>query len=110
MSRDSLGEFELLMLLAILRLGVDVYGVPIAEEIERRTGRSVARSAVYVGLRRLEKKGLVSSWMGEALPERGGKPRRYVRVEPEGIRLVRETQAGLQSMWRGVDLAGPGAG
>ncbi len=63
--RDTLGEFEQMVLLAILRLGEDVYGVPIVDEIARRTGREVAPAAVYVTLRRLEEKGMLASWMGK---------------------------------------------
>lgn len=105
MAQDTLGEFEQLVLLAILRLGDDVYGVPIVDEIRRRTGRKVARAAVYVTLRRLEKKGLVGSWMGEPTDERGGKPRRYVKVEDEGRRLLRESRSAMDEMWRGLDPA-----
>jgi DNA-binding PadR family transcriptional regulator len=101
-THKALGEFEQLILLAILQLDGDVYGVPIVEEIKRRTGRSVSRSAVYVTLRRLEEKGLVSSWMGDPTPERGGKPRRCVKVEPEGLRLLHESRHALDQMWRGL--------
>lgn len=105
MSYQTLGEFEQLVLLAIIRLGDDVYGVPIVDEIERRTGRAVARAAVYVTLRRLEQKGLISSWMSEPTPERGGKARRCVRIEAEGIRLLRESRRALDRMWSGLDPA-----
>ena len=103
MGHYALGEFEQMVLLAILQLDGDVYGVPIVEEIERRTGRSVSRSAVYVTLRRLEQKGLVSSRMSEPLPERGGKPRRCVAVEPEGLRALQDSRLALEQMWRGLD-------
>lgn len=103
MGSETLGEFEQLVLLAILQLDGEVYAVPVVDEIERRTGRPVSRSAVYVTLRRLEDKGLVSSWLGEATAERGGKPRRCVRVVPEGRRLLRESRRMLESMWRGLD-------
>lgn len=105
MGQQILGEFEQLVLLAVLQLGEDVYGVPIVEEIERRTGRRVARAAVYVTLRRLEQKGLVTSWMGEPTDERGGKARRYVSVEPAGRRLLRESREAMEQMWRGLDPA-----
>jgi len=108
--KGTLGEFEFLVLLAVLRLGDDAYAVPIVEEIEARTGRSASRSSVYLTLRRLEEGGLVTSEMGDPLPERGGKARRYVRLLPEGRRLVRETQAGLQAMWDGLELAGGDGG
>lgn len=103
MGQTMLGEFEQMVLLAILQLGDGVYGVPIVEEIERRTGRSVARAAVYVTLRRLEKKGLLESWMGEPLEERGGKARRMVRVRAEGRRLLRESRRAMDAMWQGLD-------
>lgn len=105
MSYQPLGEFEQMVLLAILQLEGDVYGVPVVDEIERRTGRSVSRSAVYVTLRRLEQKGLVSSWMSDPTPERGGKPRRCVKVEPEGLRLLRESRRAMDGMWKGLDPA-----
>jgi DNA-binding PadR family transcriptional regulator len=104
-SQQGLGEFEQLVLLAILQLGADVYGVPIVEEIQRRTGRRVVRAAVYVTLRRLEKKGLLRSWMGEPTDDRGGKPRRYVQVEPKGRQLLRESRQAMEEMWRGLDPA-----
>ena len=72
MTYHGLGEFEQVVLLAIAHLRGEAYGVPIVEEIERRTGRAVARAAVYVTLRRLEEKGFVSSWIGDPTPERGG--------------------------------------
>lgn len=103
MSRDVLGEFEQTVLLAILQADGDPYAVPIVEEIERRTGRPVSRSAVYVTLRRLEKKGLISSWLGDSTPERGGKPRRHVKVEEEGLSELRQARRMIDSMWRGLD-------
>ena len=105
MSHQGLGEFEQMVLLAILHLEGEVYGIPVVDEIERRTGRSVSRSAVYVTLRRLEGKGLLSSWMSDPTPERGGKPRRCVKVEPEGLRLLRESRGLMEQMWQGLDPA-----
>lgn len=105
MSNSGLGEFEQMVLLAILQLGDGVYGVPIVDEIERRTGRSVARAAVYVTLRRLERKGLLESWMGEPTEERGGKARRLVRVRPEGRRLLLDSRAAMDEMWKGLAVA-----
>ena len=101
--RETLGEFEQMVLLAILHLGEDVYGVPIVDEIARRTGREVAPAAVYVTLRRLEEKALVASWMGESTGERGGKARRYVRVTRTGRDSLRASRQALDSMWRGLD-------
>ncbi|HEX2165639.1 MAG TPA: helix-turn-helix transcriptional regulator [Longimicrobiales bacterium] len=109
MAHQGLGEFEQMVLLAILHLSGDVYGVPIVDEIERRTGRSVARAAVYVTLRRLEDKGLISSWMSEPTAERGGKARRCVKVEPAGLEALRESRQALERMWSGLDSAVEGA-
>lgn len=107
MTHQGLGEFEQVVLLAIRQLDGDVYGVPIVDEIERRTGRSVSRAAVYVTLRRLEQKGLISSWMSEPTAERGGKSRRIVKVQPAGLRQLRESRRVLDQMWAGLD-ASPG--
>ena len=104
--KDSLGDFEFLVLLAVLRLGEGAYAVPIVDEIEARTARRASRSAVYLTLKRLEDAGLLASEMGDPLPERGGKARRYVRLLPEGLRLVRETRDGLESMWDGLEIGG----
>jgi PadR family transcriptional regulator, regulatory protein PadR len=98
----NLGEFEQLVLLAIVHLGGDTYGIPIAEEIQRRTKRQAARAAVYVTLRRLEDKGLVSSRMGDPTPERGGKGRRHVQLTAAGSRALLEARRVSESMWRGV--------
>ena len=105
MTRESLGEFEQLVMLAIIRLtgGGDVYGVPIVDEIERRTRRSVARAAVYITLRRLEQKGLVDSWMSEHTQERGGKARRCVKVTRAGLQALRDSRAAVDRMWSGLD-------
>jgi DNA-binding PadR family transcriptional regulator len=98
-----LGEFEQLVLLAILHLGDGTYGVPIADEIERRTGRAVSPAAVYVTLRRLEQKGLLASSMGDPTPERGGKARRLVTVTGLGRDSVRASRQALDRMWKGLD-------
>ena len=105
MTHQGLGEFEQMVLLAIVHLGEDAYGIPILEEIERRTGRSVARAAVYVTLRRLEEKGFVSSWMSDATPERGGKARRYAKLEPKGVEALRDARQAAERMWKGLDPA-----
>ncbi len=99
----TLGEFELLVLLACLRLGDnDAYAVGIADEIEARTGRSLQRAAVYVTLQRLEKKGLITTRLGDPRPERGGKARRLVHVEDVGREAVRDARHALQRMWGGL--------
>jgi len=105
----TLGEFELLVLLAALRLGEDeAHALAIADDIQERTGRSVRRSAVYVTLQRLEDKGHVHSWLGESRPERGGKARRHVRVEPSGVEAVHASRSAMENMWAGLDTT-PGA-
>lgn len=107
MPRESLGEFEQLVLLAILHLADagedDVYGVRIVDEIEERTGRSASRAAVYISLRRLEQKGFVKTWMGEPVAARGGKSRRCVKVTRTGIQALHESRRALDQMWRGLN-------
>jgi PadR family transcriptional regulator len=103
MGRESLGEFEHLVLLACLRLRSDAYAVPIIEEIQERTGRRASHAAVYVALRRLEKRGLVTSEMGDPTPERGGRAKRYFRLAPEALRLLRDSRDALFAMWRGLE-------
>lgn len=106
MGKETLGEFELMVLLAALRLGEEeAHAVSIVDEIEGRAGRSVSRASVYVTLKRLEKKGLVSTFLGDPLPVRGGKARRLVRIEAPGLQAVRETRAALRSMWEGLEPA-----
>ena len=98
-----MGEFEHLVMLAILRRGEDAYGVPVVEEIERRTGRSVSRASVYVALRRLEQKGLVESSLAEPTPERGGRAKKYFKVTEDGMSLVRASRKHLVNMWDGIE-------
>jgi PadR family transcriptional regulator, regulatory protein PadR len=105
MTHQGLGEFEQMVLLAIAHLGEDAYGIPIVQEIERRTGRRVARAAVYITLRRLEEKGFISSWMSDPMPERGGKPRRHVTLEAQGAKALREARSAAERMWQGLDPA-----
>ena len=105
--RSSLGEFEQLVLLAILHLAAageeDVYGVPIADEIERRAARPASRVAVYIALRRLEQKGFVKTWMGDPTAERGGKSRRCVKVTRAGTQALRDSRHALDRMWHGLE-------
>jgi PadR family transcriptional regulator, regulatory protein PadR len=103
MATGNLGEFELLVLLACLRLGDDdAYAVSIVDEISARTGRALHRAAVYVTLQRLEKKRLISTHLGDPRPERGGKARRLVHVESAGRAAVRESRRAFQRMWVGL--------
>jgi len=97
-----LGEFEQLLLFALLRLEDDAYGVTIRREIERRTSRSVAVGAVYTALQRLEDRGLVSSRIGEPTAERGGRRKRYYRLEPAGARALAASYENLREMSKGL--------
>ena len=97
-----LTDFELMILLAVLRVGDDAYGVRIAREIERTAGRRVMLAAVYAALERLEQQDLVKAIMGEPTPERGGRAKRFYTVTARGIRNVKQTQQALQSLWRGL--------
>jgi DNA-binding PadR family transcriptional regulator len=99
----SLAEFELLVLLAAMRLGPEeAYTVSIADAIQQRTGRSVRRANVYTTLQRLEAKGLVATRLGEPRAERGGKPRRLVALRPSGVAAVRATTSAIQAMVGGL--------
>lgn len=98
-----LGEFEQLVMLALMRLGEAAYGVSVQEEIERRGGRSVSAGTVYRALLRLEAKGFVESFEGEPTRERGGRRKRHYRVLPEGRRVVAESLAVLGRMAEGLE-------
>ena len=102
MARDALGEFEHRVLLAILRLEAESYSVPIVLELEEKTGKPVAPAAVYIALRRLEKRGLVSSRLVEAEKENGGRERRYFRIEAEGLERLKESRRALLDLWEGL--------
>ena len=105
MPTDSLAEFELLVMLAALRLGPDkAYTVTIAEDIRERTGRSVRRANVFTALQRLEEKGLISSRLGDPHPDRGGRPPRLVTVEPDGVAAVRATTKAIRAMVGQLEL------
>ena len=98
------GEFEILVLLAAVRLGPEeAYAVSIADDIRARTGRSVRRANVYTSLRRLERKGMVRTALGDPRPERGGKARRLVAVTPDGLESMRTAASELRAMWRGLE-------
>jgi DNA-binding PadR family transcriptional regulator len=98
-----LGEFEHVVLLAILRLGDAAYAIPIREEIESRTERAVARGDLYTALERLETKGMLRSWMSDPLPERGGRSRRYFAVTPAGLAAMRSSRRSLLRLWQGLE-------
>ena len=106
MPTESLAEFELLVMLAALRLGPEeAYTVSISDDIQRKTGRSVRRANVYTTLQRLETKGLVSTRLGDPRPERGGKPRRLVTLEPTGLAALKNTTAAIRAMVTDVEDA-----
>jgi PadR family transcriptional regulator PadR len=98
-----LGEFEQMLLLAALRLGDDAYGVGLMKELETTVGRRVSRGSVYVTLDRLEEKGWVTSSLSESREERGGRPRRVVKVTPEGVSQLRRSRDALLTLWDGVE-------
>ncbi|MDE3135209.1 MAG: helix-turn-helix transcriptional regulator [Acidobacteriota bacterium] len=102
MKRDYLGEFEHIVLLALLRLDKQAYGMRIRQEIEQRTGRSVAIGAVYATLDRMEAKGYVSSRLGEPTAERGGRAKRFFRIEAEGAEALKRSEEALSRMRLGV--------
>ena len=99
-----MGDFEQLVLLALMRLGNDAYGMEVREEIEKRTGREISYGAVYTTLDRLEQKGYVAHRLGDATPERGGRAKKYFRALPQGRAALRATQQALTVMWQGMRL------
>jgi len=101
-SPSPLGEFEQLVLLALMRLGDRSYGVTVRQEIAARARRDVSLGAVYKTLERLEAKGYVSSTIGEPTPERGGRRKKFYRLEPAGVRLLRYSLGALRRMTAGL--------
>ena len=102
MSRQALGEFEHLTLLAILHLRRGAYGAAIIDALEDRTGRDVSQAATYIAFKRLEEKGWIDSRKGEPTERRAGRPRRYFRVTDLGREKLREAREGLMNMWTGI--------
>ena len=102
---EYLGEFEQIVLLALMRLADDAYGMKVRREIEERTGRSVTIGAVYATLDRLQSKGLVQSSLGEPTAERGGRAKRTFVVTAEGVAALKQSQAVLERMADGVSFA-----
>lgn len=105
-SPTSLGEFEQIVLLAVLRLGDNAYGVTIRSEIALCTGREPAPGALYTTLDRMEEKGLTRSWLGEATPQRGGRAKRYFALTKTGHAALASAQRAYQSLLNGLDLLG----
>jgi DNA-binding PadR family transcriptional regulator len=106
MARDHLGEFEHIVLLAVLRLADDAYGVSIRREITLRTQRELTVGSLYSTLDRLESKGLLRSRTGDPTPERGGRSKRYFRVTAAGLRMLRESRQVINAMWEGLEPYG----
>jgi len=102
MSREGLGNFELMVLLAVLRVGDDAYGVPIARELEETSGREVLLGSVYAALERLEAKRLVKSRVGEPTSERGGRAKKYFQITARGVAEARATRKILTALWRNI--------
>lgn len=103
-NRDYLGEFEHIVLLAVLRLDDEAYGVTVRREIEARTKREVSIGAIYATLDRLEAKGYVRSRVGDPTPERGGRSKRFFQVTTQGASAVNRTQRALRSLTEGLQL------
>jgi PadR family transcriptional regulator, regulatory protein PadR len=99
---DHLGRFEHFLLLAVIRLDDEAYGMTIRRELAEHTGREVAVGAIYTALARLEARGFVQSKLGEPTPERGGKAKRYYRVLPAGRKAVAKAQSVLIGLGRGL--------
>jgi DNA-binding PadR family transcriptional regulator len=109
MSREALGNFELMVLLALIRLDENAYGVPICKALEEALGREVLAGSVYAALERLEEKGFVSSSLGEPTPDRGGRAKRYFHITAKGMRQVRTVRSGLIRLWHGIPALEGGA-
>ena len=103
-AREYPGEFEQVVLLTVARLGDDAYGVAIRQEIEDRTGRDVGIGSVYSALDRMESKGFLSSEVGEPTPARGGRAKRYYRLESAGVAAIKRAQKMFASLWEGLAL------
>jgi PadR family transcriptional regulator len=100
---STLGEFEQVVLLAILRLGDDAYAVSVRDEILRCTGRDVSRGSIYITLDRLETKGYLRSRLADPTPERGGRAKRYYALRPRAIEALKDGRRALVALWRGLE-------
>ena len=105
MSQDYVGEFEQMVLLSIMRLGEEAYGLAIRDELEGVAGRLPSSGSLYTTLDRMERKGLVKSIAGEATQARGGRARRYVRVTAEGRAQLARSRSTLMALWDGLEGA-----
>jgi len=102
MGRYILGEFEHLVLLAVMQLGADAYGVSVTDALTEQTGQDVAQAAVYLTLRRLEEKGWLEAHSGASAEQRGGRVKKYYRVTPEGRERLADARDTLRSMWAAI--------
>ena len=107
--RSYLGEMELMVLLAVLRLGDEAYGAPISKELMMIAKRDVSLGSIYAALERLERKGFVSSSLGEPTSERGGRAKTYFAVTRNGMRAMNRTRRALTGLWEGVPAFERGA-
>ncbi len=103
--RTYLGELELMVLLVVIRLGDDAYGVPISEELETVTGREVSLGSIYAALERLAQKGYVASALADPTPQRGGRAKRYFQATEEGRHAMNASRAALGRLWRGIPIS-----
>jgi DNA-binding PadR family transcriptional regulator len=103
MGELPLSEFEQMVLLAVVRLEDEAYGVTVHREIESRTGRSASVTATYAALERMEQRGLATSRVGEATPVRGGRAKKHFQITPQGALALREARADMERMWKGLD-------
>ncbi|MCC2616317.1 PadR family transcriptional regulator [Aestuariibacter halophilus] len=104
MAQKFLGEFEQMVLLALLKLGDQAYGASIRQLLDQQVGRDVALGALYSTLERLEKKAMVTSRMGEATPQRGGRPKRYFDVTAKGVQALKEVRQAMNTLWQDVSI------
>jgi PadR family transcriptional regulator len=105
-----LGEFEYLLITSAARLGEEAYGAAIRQDLEKSIGRSCSIGALYTTLDRLEAKGLVETWMGDATPQRGGRPKRMVRVTAKGLHAAADFYKAVMRVSRGASWAASRAG
>jgi PadR family transcriptional regulator len=101
---DTLGSFEQAVLLAVVRLDENAYGRAVLNEVQVRLERSVAAGAVHATLERLERKGLIASRLGTGTPIRGGRPRRFYRMKPKGVRALNDARAAVNALWYGLEF------
>jgi DNA-binding PadR family transcriptional regulator len=100
---DSIGDFEHMVLLAVLRLDDNAYAVTVREEILKHTGRDLSRGSIYITLDRLESKGFLKSRLGEPTAERGGRAKRFYTLRPAAIKVLKESRKALVSLWGGFE-------